>query len=235
LGLRFEQMAQPTWFDRSPELAWAFYGHRLNLYRATEPHAGFRQLLELGRSKPRGWFVFTSNVDGHFQKAGFAPDRIVECHGSLHYFQCCQPCGGDIWAAEGEVVAVDEEAFLARPPLPTCQRCGGLARPNVLMFGDGAWNPDRTERQRAALRRWLLELQRERAKLAILELGAGTAVPTVRYFSERVADELDAPLVRINPREPEVPAGGIGLALGAAAGMRHLIALTEARHNHHRG
>src|ERR1700746_3005889 len=66
LGLSFEEMADPTWFERSPHLAWAFCGHRLNLYRATEPHQGFRQLLDLGVKKSKGYFVFTSNVDGQF-------------------------------------------------------------------------------------------------------------------------------------------------------------------------
>src|SRR3954469_23658296 len=41
LGLRFEQIANPKWFDADPHLAWGFYGHRLNLYRATTPHDGF--------------------------------------------------------------------------------------------------------------------------------------------------------------------------------------------------
>src|ERR1700745_146540 len=70
LGLSFEQMANPAWFRNDPALAWAFYGHRLNLYRSTVPHAGFNQLLEIGSSKPHSYFVFTSNVDGQFQKAG---------------------------------------------------------------------------------------------------------------------------------------------------------------------
>jgi NAD-dependent SIR2 family protein deacetylase len=34
LGLSFEEMAHPGWFAKEPSLAWAFYGHRLNLYRA---------------------------------------------------------------------------------------------------------------------------------------------------------------------------------------------------------
>jgi NAD-dependent SIR2 family protein deacetylase len=35
LGITFEEMANPTWFRENPQLAWAFYGHRLNLYRRT--------------------------------------------------------------------------------------------------------------------------------------------------------------------------------------------------------
>ncbi len=41
LGISFYDMANPFWFKRDPELAWGFYGHRLNLYRATTPHGGF--------------------------------------------------------------------------------------------------------------------------------------------------------------------------------------------------
>lgn len=33
LGLSFEEMANPAWFQENPHLAWAFYGHRLHLYR----------------------------------------------------------------------------------------------------------------------------------------------------------------------------------------------------------
>src|SRR5260370_29347307 len=41
LGLDFVSLANPRWFKTDPTLAWGFYGHRLNLYRRTEPHAGF--------------------------------------------------------------------------------------------------------------------------------------------------------------------------------------------------
>src|SRR5437660_6530807 len=41
LGLNFIAMANPSWFARDPTMAWGFYGHRLNLYRGTRPHAGF--------------------------------------------------------------------------------------------------------------------------------------------------------------------------------------------------
>jgi len=43
LGLRFEEMANPEWFEADPHLAWAFYGDRLHLYRDTVPHRGFEK------------------------------------------------------------------------------------------------------------------------------------------------------------------------------------------------
>src|SRR5947209_11919199 len=91
LGRSFTEIADPRAFEESPNLAWAFYGHRLLLYRETRPHKGFRLLLECGQNKKAGYFVFTSNVDGQFQQAGVPDDRIVECHGSIHHLQCTRP------------------------------------------------------------------------------------------------------------------------------------------------
>lgn len=227
LGLSFEQLADPSWFDRSPGLAWAFYGHRLNLYRRVAPHAGFLQLLRWAAQKPHGAFVFTSNVDGHFQKAGFDPDRIVECHGSIHHFQCCQPCQDLIWDAPDEAIAVQQDEFRALQPWPACRVCGQLARPNVLMFGDGRWLPERTHRQQEALAQWLGCVREARASLVILEFGAGTGVPSVRHFTESVARNLHGVLVRVNPRESQVPPGQIGIAGGALETIR---AMGEALH-----
>jgi NAD-dependent SIR2 family protein deacetylase len=93
LGRRFHHIANPAAFRRMPAVAWGFYGHRLALYRRVSPHPGFAQLKTIAANLPNGAFVFTSNVDGHFQKAGFAPERVAECHGSIHHFQCLTNCG----------------------------------------------------------------------------------------------------------------------------------------------
>lgn len=222
LGISFEEMANPSWFRDDPALAWAFYGHRLNLYRNTAPHAGFSQLLEVGRSKPHGYFVLTSNVDGHFQRAGFAPKRIVECHGSIHHFQCSANCTDEIWDAANEIVNIEGGTFRAREPLPGCRNCPALARPNILMFGDWLWLGHRTVQQHERLSTWLDELSKQSAKVAVVELGAGGAIPTVRQTSERVVQGLGGTLIRINPREDGVPTGHIGLPLGAAEGIQQI-------------
>src|SRR5438046_4708780 len=41
LGLDFVSLANPRRFQSDPTLAWGFYGHRLKLYRASQPHEGF--------------------------------------------------------------------------------------------------------------------------------------------------------------------------------------------------
>jgi NAD-dependent SIR2 family protein deacetylase len=219
LGISFIDMANPIWFKRDPELAWGFYGHRLGLYRATAPHDGFRILREWGDRRSRGSFVFTSNVDGQFQKAGFDRHRILECHGSIHHLQCLDHCG-EITRAEGVAVAVDGESFRAALPLPSCPRCGALARPNVLMFGDWGWLPERTASQEARFASWVGELGA--ARLAIVEIGAGTAVPTVRMTSEQLARRPGATLIRINVREPQVAREHIGIALGGLEALQEI-------------
>src|SRR5262245_22413611 len=129
LGLGFMDLANPEWFEKDAAVAWGFYGHRLELYRATRPHAGFEILRRWADAMPDGAFVFTSNVDGHFQRAGFAPERIAECHGSLGWMQCLSDCGVGSFPATSYRVDVDPATFRARDPLPACPRCSALARP----------------------------------------------------------------------------------------------------------
>jgi NAD-dependent SIR2 family protein deacetylase len=220
LGLRSTSLANPQWFARDPALAWGFYGHRLNLYRATKPHEGFQILQSWARRMKHGVFVFTSNVDGQFQRAGFDPERIVEIHGSIDWMQCTGACGAGLLAADAVTIAIDEATMRAREPLPTCSWCGALTRPNVLMFGDWGWDDSRTRLQQSRLEDWLAAGRANRT--AIIECGAGTAVPTVRYFSEEQAASRRALLIRINPREAQVPSRDLGLPLGALEGLRAL-------------
>lgn len=228
LGKSFVEMANPEWFHRRPALAWAFYGHRLNLYRNTVPHRGFFQMLEIAGEKRGGYFVFTSNVDGQFQKAGFDDERIVECHGSIHYFQCIRPCSDDIWDGRDIHVTVDEEIFEALEPLPRCPHCGGLARPNILMFGDWLWNGGRTENQSKRFHRWLEGLSSHTLRLGVVEIGAGETVATVRALSERIARTFNVPLIRINPRDFRVPReGDVSLPMGAAEAIDSIVRRME--------
>lgn len=221
-GIAFHEIANPAAFDTDPLLAWGFYGHRIKLYRDTRPHAGFAILRALASSMPGGAFVFTSNVDGQFQRAGFEEDRIVECHGSIHHLQCSLPCSGATWPADAFTPVVDEGACRLRSEPPVCPHCGALARPNILMFNDGAWIADRTEAQYARLERWRKAVD----KLVVIELGAGVDIPSVRRMSEiqRV------PIVRINPRAPQLGGHpGVAISLTALETLRSLQSLINRK------
>ena len=222
LGISFYEMANPEWFNTDPKLAWAFYGHRLNLYRSTTPHIGFFHILKQAKQKKNGYFVFTSNVDGQFQKSGFADDRIEECHGSIHHLQCCRPCSEKVWSAEKTEIMIDLDKFEAIEPLPHCPDCGALARPNILMFGDWGWISHRTHSQEKGLSRWLDKLRNNKSELVVIEIGAGNAVPTVRHLSENVATQTSAKLIRINPRDFQVPGDHISIPESAAKGISQI-------------
>jgi NAD-dependent SIR2 family protein deacetylase len=194
----------------------------MGLYRRTEPHEGFAILRRWVERMPRGGFVYTSNVDGHFQRAGFDPDRIVEVHGTIAAMQCLADCGVGIFPSDPYNVAIDEETMRAGPPLPSCPDCGALARPNILMFGDYGWDSTHSDVQHRRLGAWLRTLGK--AGAVIIELGAGMAVPTIRIMSTDFTVRPGGTLIRINPREPEGPDGHLAIPMGALAALRAIEA-----------
>jgi NAD-dependent SIR2 family protein deacetylase len=223
-GVAFMDIASPRAFHADPRRAWGFYGHRLALYRRTVPHPGFALLREWGAAMRNGYFVFTSNVDGHFQKAGFDPLRIDECHGSIHHLQCLKPCSRSIWEAGAFEPEVDAAhcALLGAPP--ACPHCGGIARPNILMFDDQHWIETRREAQAARRQAWIGQARRP----VVIEIGAGMNIATVRHFAHRIVRQHNGALIRINPREPQVGAlPGVGIAAGALQALTAIGALLK--------
>ena len=95
---------------------------------------------------------------------------------------------------------------------PVCPRCGGRARPAILMFEDNDWVDsavqDRRYREWTAAVRWLATETRSASnplRVVILEVGAGGNVTTVRHESEHVFRNVDAvatTLIRVNPELP---------------------------------
>lgn len=219
-GIAFMDIASPEAFHANPRRAWGFYGHRLTLYRNTVPHAGFGLLRKWGEAMQHGYFVFTSNVDGHFQKARFDPLRIDECHGSIHHMQCLGPCSDSIWSATGFEPTVDTASCELRSRLPACPHCGGIARPNILMFDDWHWSNARREQQAVRYQNWLQQVRRP----VVIEIGAGLNIPTVRHFAHQIVRQHNGSLIRINPHEPHV---GRMPAIGIAGGALQILTLID--------
>ncbi len=209
MGWTFEDAASPKAFRVAPAMAWGFYGHRLTLYRTTEPHEGFHRLRKATESQ--SVFVVTTNVDGQFQASGWPEPGVLEQHGSIHWLQCTIPCSDDVWPAADLTVALDDRG-LWRGDFPRCRHCNAIARPNILMFSDAAWIGRRTEHQRERFRGWINNCGTD--NLLVIEIGAGCAIPTLRRLSERLHGN-GARLVRINPRDGQVPEGAISLPMGA--------------------
>jgi NAD-dependent SIR2 family protein deacetylase len=224
LGLSFEQMAQPHWFSSTPEMAWAWYGHRQQLYRQATPHEGHDLLHRWAQAMPAGSFVVTSNVDGQFLAAGFSERALLEVHGSVHRQQCTTPCSDRVWDAGLPVFEIDVTRLRAEGELPRCPHCGTLARPNVLMFNDLGWVDAVTREQQRRFDEWLVGLRGRR--VVVLECGAGTAIPTIRRIGEWVVSRSTAAtLVRVNPAADTVAGSVISLEMPA---LRAIRAIDEA-------
>jgi len=215
----FSDMANPMWFELNPRKAWGFYGHRLNLYRNTQPHEGFTILKTWADTRPNGSMIFTSNVDGQFQKAGFREQDIVECHGSIHHLQCSKSCSYDIWPADDLELEIDATTLTLTNSIPRCPDCGEVARPNILMFNDGYWNPDRTDDQRDLFNQWASQAE----NILAIEIGAGTAIPSVRYKTTEIGHKI----IRINPRQSVISKRFTGISLDMG-GLEALESINQA-------
>jgi len=214
----FSDMANPMWFELNPRKAWGFYGHRLNLYKNTQPHEGFNILKAWADTCLNGSMVFTSNVDGQFQKAGFRELDIMECHGSIHHLQCSQYCSDDIWSAHDLELTIDEATLTLTSDIPRCPHCGEVARPNILMFNDGYWNSDRTDDQEDLFSQWA----KQAGNILAIEIGAGTAIPSVRYKTTEIGKKI----IRINPRQSVISKRYTGISLDMG-GLEALEAIND--------
>jgi len=105
-----------AWRNRAAHPAWS-----------AEPNAGHRALVDLERTG-RLHSIVTQNIDGLHQRAGSAPDRVIEIHGSLWEAECLE--------CSGRVPMSDALARVsAGEPDPACLTCGGIQKSATISFG----------------------------------------------------------------------------------------------------
>jgi hypothetical protein len=94
------------------------------------------------------------------------------------------------------------------------------------MFGDFGWQSDRTAAQEG---RWDTYIKTLRGKrVVVIELGAGTAIPSVRLMAEQIARENEnAHVIRINLEQPQLtgaysgkPVRGLAFPCGALKALK---------------
>ena len=78
---------------------------------------------------------------------------------------------------------------------------GELLRPNIVMFCDFGWMPVREEAQHQSYVRW--RNASDLSRVVVIECGAGTQIPTMRFFGEELADSNKGTLIRVNPDKRE--------------------------------
>lgn len=73
--------------------------------------------------------IISQNVDGLFQRAGVAPDKVIEIHGTVNSVQCLK-CKA-IYSRQAL-----EALFNAGVFIPCCEKCGGLLKPATIFMGE---------------------------------------------------------------------------------------------------
>ena len=114
-----ETILSHSFFMRNPEGFYKFY-HDKMLALDAEPNAAHRKLAELERAgKLKA--VITQNIDGLHQKAGSR--KVLELHGSGHRNYCLK-CHQfyDAWYIKNA------------PGVPRCETCGGMIKPDVVLY-----------------------------------------------------------------------------------------------------
>jgi NAD-dependent deacetylase len=120
---RAEELATPQAFRRDPRLVWEWYDWRRGLIGACRPNAAHHVLAEV-ESHLADFVLVTQNVDGLHRLAGSR--NVVELHGNIWRLRCTRDCQPP-W----------EDRTVPLPELPPrCPRCGVLARPDVVWFGE---------------------------------------------------------------------------------------------------
>lgn len=119
-----EKVASIGGFLSDPEGFYRFWGRKHPVFTDARPNVAHRVLAEL---EARGLLhaLVTQNIDGLHLKAG--SERVLEVHGSLRTASC-------IACRRPEPIeSVFEEATRRTP---TCLHCGGLVKPDVVLFGE---------------------------------------------------------------------------------------------------
>jgi len=117
----------PDALTDDPLRTWTLYD-RLRACAATAaPNAGHLALATLGRQRELA--LITQNIDGLHQRAGSEP--VYELHGTLWRLRCM------------ECTYQEEDLRVPLPSLPpTCPHCGGLLRPDIVLYTESL--PERT-------------------------------------------------------------------------------------------
>ena len=115
-----ETILSDTFFYGNTEEFFRFYRDKM-LCLDAQPNAAHTKLAELEKAGKLS-AVVTQNIDGLHQKAG--SDRVYELHGSVHRNYCLK-CGKSYSA----------EFILKSKGIPCCS-CGGLIKPDVVLYGE---------------------------------------------------------------------------------------------------
>ena len=122
INLTPEQLVSHTMFMRYPKEFFEFYKDKL-IYPDAKPnaaHIALDKIEKMGKLKA----IVTQNIDGLHQAAG--SKNVFELHGSVLRNYCVK-CHA----------FYDEKFILESKGIPTCPKCGGSVKPDVVLYEEG--------------------------------------------------------------------------------------------------
>lgn len=121
-----ETIISRSFFNANPTEFYRFYQKKL-IVKNVQPNIAHIQLAKMEQTCKLKAIV-TQNIDGLHQKAG--SKNVFELHGStLRNF--CMDCGAS-YSAE-----FIEQSENFPDKLPHCKKCGGLVKPDVVLYEEG--------------------------------------------------------------------------------------------------
>ena len=120
-GLPIEEVLSGGMFARSPEITWKYIAEIERACRGAEANDAHRAILAM-EAFVEVW-VITQNVDGFHREAGST--NVIELHGNLADLSCTQ-CDARFTVRDYSEITI--------PPI--CDRCAGMMRPSVVLFGE---------------------------------------------------------------------------------------------------
>ena len=200
------------------EERWAYWAKHIWFARyLPEAQPLYRQLLSLVKDKD--YFVITTNVDGQFEKAGFAPLRIFATQGDYAFFQPADGSPKELYPnrqwVEQALPAIRDCRIPTEliPHTPDGKPVAMNLRCDDTFVEDEHWHEQADRYSR------FIEKSYDK-RLLLLEFGVGFNTPVIiRFPFERMAAQFPhTSLVRFNRDYPQ-------LMMRAAAD--HFTAFTE--------
>jgi WD40 repeat protein len=224
----YREFCEPFSLLQNEDAFQNFWLKMARKYKDTLPHEGYHILEKwCGGSLPGllqqsetsssnldslpSWWVYTSNVDGHFLQFERFRQHTCQVHGNCNEFRCSSAIGldngrsrlGPVWAQWNEKVKsartkkCANEVYTAVTKSDSslnrlkCIHCGLPIRPNILMFHDTDENVlssirDQCQQYQSWEQRMEDDVIQNGRTLVILELGCGLNVPIIRKESEEV-------------------------------------------------
>jgi NAD-dependent deacetylase len=121
-GYSPEQIISHSFFVAHPKEFYEFYKSKM-VYPKAKPNAAHRYFAKLEEEGKLSAIV-TQNIDGLHQAAG--SKNVLEFHGSVHRNHCMR-CGKFF----------DVNYVMNSSGAPKCDKCGGLVKPDVVLYEEG--------------------------------------------------------------------------------------------------